>query len=67
MGPLPKTVNDNEYIMVEWDHFTKWTVAYALKDHTAQTVAEILIEHFICRFGVPMQIHSDQGRELNQI
>ena len=64
MGPLPKTVNDNEYIMVVGDYFTKWTEAYALKDHTAQTVAEVLIEHFICRFGVPMQIHSDQGREF---
>ena len=64
MGPFPKTVNENEYIMVVGDYFTKWTKAYALKDHTAQTAAEVLIEHFICRFGVPMQIHSDQGREF---
>ena len=64
MGPLPKTINDNEYIMVVGDYFTKWTEAYALKDNTAQTVTEVLIEHFICRFGVLMQIHSDQGREF---
>ena len=53
MGPLPKTVNDNEYIMVVGDYFTKWTEAYALKDHTAQTLADVLIEHFICRFRGP--------------
>ena len=47
-----------------WLYFSKWTEAYALKDHTAGTVADILVEQFISRFGVPRSIHTDQGREF---
>lgn len=65
MGPLPVTDNGNQYIMVLGDYFSKWTEAYALKDHTAQTVADILVTEFICRFGTPARIHTDQGREFN--
>ena len=37
---------------------------YPLKDHTAFAVAEAILENFISRFGVPMEIYSDQGREF---
>ena len=33
-------------------------------DHCAMTVADKIVTEFICRFGVPSQIHSDQGREF---
>lgn len=64
MGPLPVTDNGNQYIMVVADYFSKWTEAYAIKDHTAQTVADKLVTEFICRFGTPTRIHTDQGREF---
>jgi hypothetical protein len=64
MGPLPITENGNEYIMVIGDYFTKWKESFALRDHTAQTVADVLITEFICRFGTPRRIHTDQGREF---
>ena len=64
LGPLPKTENGHEYILILGDYFTKWTEAYPLKDHTAFAVAEAILENFISRFGVPMEIHSDQGREF---
>ncbi|CAG2233136.1 unnamed protein product [Mytilus edulis] len=64
MGPLPQTDNDNEYIMVIGDYFSKWKEAYALKNHTAQAVADKLVTEFICRFGAPTRIHTDQGREF---
>ena len=67
MGPLPKTGNGNEYIVVIGDYFTKWTEAFALKNHTAQTVAEVIVQEFVGRFGVPRQIHSDQGREFESL
>ena len=47
MGPLPGIINDNEYIIVVGDYFTKWTEAYALKDYTVQNVAEVLIDFFM--------------------
>ena len=30
----------------------------------AETVAAVLVEEFICRFGIPVQIHTDQGRNF---
>jgi hypothetical protein len=41
-----------------------WKLGYAIKDHTAQTVADIVVTEFICRYGVPYRIHTDQGREF---
>ena len=64
MGPLPETTDGFKYILVLGDYFTKWTEAYALKDHTAYTVAEHLIQRFFCRFGLPRQIHSDHRPEF---
>jgi hypothetical protein len=46
------------------DHFTKWVEAYAVPNKEAETVAERLVTEFICRFGAPMEIHSDQGRQF---
>ncbi|KAK3088175.1 hypothetical protein FSP39_015678 [Pinctada imbricata] len=62
--PCPKTENGNEYIIVVSDYFTKWVEAYAVQDHTALTVADKLCTEFISRFGTPIQIHTDQGREF---
>ena len=38
-----------------------------MKDKCADTVANLLIEHIILRFGMPLVIHSDQGRESDEI
>ena len=35
--------------------------AYALPNHEAVTVATALVENWISRFGVPLELHSDQG------
>ena len=64
VGPLPVTENGNEYIIVLGDYFSKWKEAYPVPNHTAMTVADKVITEFICRFGCPLQIHSDQGKEF---
>ena len=38
--------------------------AFALPDIEAKTVAEALLHGFITRYGVPFQIHSDQGSQF---
>ena len=43
---------------------SKYTVAYAIPNHTAQTVADRIVTEFVAYFGVPEQLHSDQGREF---
>ena len=54
----------NRYILVVSDYFTKWVEAYSLPNHTAQTVADVLVIQFFYRYGVPTQIHSDQVPEF---
>ena len=64
MGPLPQTDNGHEYLLVVGDYFTKWAEAYPLQDHTAQTVADVLVEQFVSRYGLFRTLHSDQDSEF---
>ena len=61
MGPLPRTKRGNRYLIVVGDYFTKWMEAIAVPDQEAETVARAIVEQFICRFGVPRQLHTDKG------
>ncbi|GFX57908.1 retrovirus-related Pol polyprotein from transposon 412 [Trichonephila clavipes] len=47
------------------DYFTKWPEAYPISDQEASTVAEVLVQHWISRFRVPLQLHSDQGKNFD--
>ncbi|UYV78634.1 K02A2.6-like, partial [Cordylochernes scorpioides] len=66
-GPFPKSDLGNKYILVIMDYFTKWPVAVPIPDQEASTVSEALLQDWVCIFGVPRILHSDQGRnfELN--
>ena len=64
LGPLPMSHDGYEYIMVVEDYYTKYAEAYSLVDHTAQTAGDKLLTEFLCRFGAPLTIHTDQGREF---
>ena len=61
LGPLPETDRGNKLILVVADYFTKWVEAFALPNQEAVTVATKLVEEVICRYGVPGELHSDQG------
>ena len=47
------------YILVIVDYFTKWTEELPIKDKCADTVADVFVREIICRFGIPLVIHSD--------
>ena len=64
LGPLPETRKGNKYILVIGDYFTKWKEAFPMRDMEAATVANIFIQEFICRFGIPKQLHTDQGKNF---
>ena len=64
MGPLTQTHDGYLYIMVVECYFSKWVEAYSLVNHTAQSVGDKLLSQWICRFGVPSFIHTDQGSEF---
>lgn len=64
LGPLPRSSNGNRFVLVITDYFSRWPEAIPIPNHQAITVAETLVTHVISRFGVPLEIHSDQGREF---
>jgi transposase InsO family protein len=64
LGPLPQSDVGNKYIFVVMDYFTKWVEAYAVPNQEATTLADILVGEFVSRFGVPLELHSDQGRNF---
>ena len=64
LGPLPLTPKGNKYILVMVDEFTKWTEAIPMPNQEASTVAKLFVDEFISRFGVPLEVHTDQGRNF---
>ena len=59
-----ETSDGNTCILVICDYFTKWVEAFALADHKAATVADVLVTEVFLRFGVPRYLHSDQAPEF---
>ena len=64
LGPLPESHQGNKYVLVISDYFTRWVEAFPMMNQEANTVADALVQGFISRFGVPGQIHSDQGAQF---
>ncbi|GFU00569.1 retrovirus-related Pol polyprotein from transposon 412 [Trichonephila clavipes] len=65
LGPLPRTASGNKYLLVVMDYFTKWPEVYPIPDQEAPTVAEAVVQHWISRYGAPLQLHSDQGKKFH--
>ena len=49
-------------VMVMQDHFSKYVVAYVVKDQMACTAAETLMNGYFGLFGAPAYLVSDQGK-----
>ncbi|GFW35995.1 hypothetical protein TNCV_4928591 [Trichonephila clavipes] len=47
LGPLPRSSDGNNNILVVMDYFTKWPETYPIPDQEASTVAEVLVQHWI--------------------
>ena len=63
-GPFPESYNGNRYIINVIDMFSGWPESFATKSKSAETVAQILIEHIIPRHSGPRVIVSDNGTEF---
>ena len=63
-GPWPTSLSGNKYILVVTDHLTRWSEAYPIPDQEARTIAEVFVTQFVARYGTPLMVHTDQGRNF---
>jgi len=64
-GPHPKSNHGHQWILTCIDSFTKWAEAFPLRSKEAEPIAKILVERVFSRFGIPLSILSDQGKEVD--
>ena len=60
VGPLPRSLSGNKYVLVLCDYATRYPEAIPLCSIDASTIAEELVKMF-ARVGVPREILTDQG------
>uniref|UniRef100_A0A8C2HMT4 Gypsy retrotransposon integrase-like protein 1 n=1 Tax=Cyprinus carpio TaxID=7962 RepID=A0A8C2HMT4_CYPCA len=61
---LEPSYSGQENILVMTDVFSKFSIAVPTHDQRAETVAQVLVEEWFYKFGVPGRLHSDQGRNF---
>jgi hypothetical protein len=63
-GPLKTSDKGKKFILCVTDAFTKYVELVALPNKEAVTVAEAIFDKWICRFGTPLDLVTDQGTEF---
>ena len=63
VGPLP-TSRRYTYLLTILDRTTRWPEAVPLQDITAASCARAFMTGWVARFGVPLQMTSDRGRQF---
>ena len=52
------------YVLVIVDYFSKWVEAFPIRDKSAVTICNILLNEIFWRYGPPTFLHSDRGKEF---
>ena len=63
-GPLKTSDKGKKFILCITDAFTKYVELVALPNKEASTVAEAIFDKWICCFGTPLDLVTDQGTEF---
>ncbi|KAL0448825.1 UNVERIFIED_CONTAM: hypothetical protein Slati_1438900 [Sesamum latifolium] len=62
--PFPSGRRPEKFLLVAVDYFTKWVEAETLARITEGEVMKFIWKNIICRFGIPREIISDNGRQF---
>ncbi|XP_065620879.1 uncharacterized protein LOC136063846 [Quercus suber] len=65
VGPLPLDKGQVKFLLVAIDYFTKWVEAEPLATITEAKIRSFVWKNIVCRFGIPMTIISDNGRQFD--
>nr|GEZ08738.1 reverse transcriptase domain-containing protein [Tanacetum cinerariifolium] len=63
-GPFPEGPRKVKFLIVAMDNFTKWIEAKAVATITGGQVKKFVWDNIVCRFGIPGEIISDNGKQF---
>ena len=70
VGPLPASTSEfsaggtYQYILTAIDRYTRWLEAIPLVGVSAEEVASAFVNTWVSRFGVPLEVITDRGSQL---
>nr|GEX50760.1 reverse transcriptase domain-containing protein [Tanacetum cinerariifolium] len=64
-GPFPEGPEKVKFLIVAMDYFTKWIEAKAVTTITGGQVKKFVWDNIVCRFGIPIEIVSDNGKQFS--
>ncbi|GJU08460.1 reverse transcriptase domain-containing protein [Tanacetum coccineum] len=64
-GPFPEGPGKVNFLIVAMDYFTKWIEAKAVATITGSQVKKFVWDNIVCRFGLPREIVSDNGKQFS--
>nr|GEU57138.1 reverse transcriptase domain-containing protein [Tanacetum cinerariifolium] len=63
-GPFTEGPGKVKFLIVVMDYFTKWIEANAVATITGGQVKKFVWDNIVCRFGIPGEIISDNGKQF---
>ncbi|GJS51763.1 reverse transcriptase domain-containing protein [Tanacetum coccineum] len=63
-GPFPEVPGKVKFLIVAIDYFTKWIKAKLVATITGNQVKKFVWDNIVCRFGLPGEIVSDNGKQF---
>ncbi|KAL0458425.1 UNVERIFIED_CONTAM: hypothetical protein Slati_0469700 [Sesamum latifolium] len=63
-GTIPLAPGQKKFLLVAIDYFTKWVEAEPLARITEGKVMKFIWKNFVCRFGLPRELISDNSRQF---
>nr|GEW30929.1 reverse transcriptase domain-containing protein [Tanacetum cinerariifolium] len=63
-GPFSEGPRKVNFLIVTMDYFTKWVKAKAVATITGEQVKKFVWDNIVCRFGIPGEIISDNGKQF---
>nr|GFA00217.1 reverse transcriptase domain-containing protein [Tanacetum cinerariifolium] len=63
-GPFSEGPGKVKFLIVAMDYFTKWIEAKAVATITGRQVKKFVWDNIVCRFGIPGEIISDNGKQF---
>lgn len=61
VGPFPRTISENSFMLTWQDCHSKYSGSIPLAKTEAPKLAVAFVESFVCKFGCPEIIKTDQG------